>query len=152
MPKTDPENVPKAKFFLLVHLGTMTELFMKKKFPTSQSLLKTNFGSFPKFPFFNHTRNIQFLTRLLFFSFRMESFRRRPTSPLALSVSLGIYKLPMREKLLFKTNQTIQIYFLYVYFYLVLMRNEYTELCHETGKYPLLPSRKTSPLEKKTTK
>ena len=32
------------------------------------------------------------------------------------------------------------------------MRNEYTELCHETGKYPLLPSRKTSPLEKKTTK
>ena len=38
MGKTDLKKVPSQIFFLLVPLGTIAQLFMKKKFPTSQSV------------------------------------------------------------------------------------------------------------------
>jgi len=37
MVKTDPKKVPRQIFFLLVPLGTIAQLFTKKKFPTSKS-------------------------------------------------------------------------------------------------------------------
>jgi len=38
MVKTDPKRVPSQNFFLLVHQGTIAQLFTKEKIPTSQSL------------------------------------------------------------------------------------------------------------------